>query len=72
MVWLFSLTLNCGLFYTCCYIVSDCFLWFKTSAFKRNSENSPDINFLGGQSMYICISIEFWAVLQLQGSYCLF
>lgn len=45
MVWLFSLNLNRLLFYTCCllYTVSDCFIWFKNSAFKRNSESSPDI-----------------------------
>lgn len=45
MVWLFSLNLNCGLILhmSLTYIVSNCFLWFKNSAFKINSGNSPDI-----------------------------
>lgn len=46
MVSLFSLNLNCGLILhmLLTYIVSNCFLWFKNSAFKINSGNSPDIN----------------------------
>ena len=45
MVSLFSLNLNCGLIlHMLTYIVSNCFLWFKNSAFKINSGNSPDIN----------------------------
>lgn len=45
MAWLFSLNLNCGLILhmLLTYIVSNCFLSFKNSAFKINSGNSPDI-----------------------------
>ena len=64
MAWLFSLNLNCGLILhmLLTYIVSNCFLSFKNSAFKINSGNSPDILILTSLEIFIFVSIiEFLA-----------
>lgn len=57
MVWLFSLNLNCGLILhmLLTYVVSNCFLWFKNSAFKfRKFAWYTYFDLL--RNIYICIS----------------